>query len=345
MGQHSQRAAGEAASGIMTARATGAFAVASLIVAAAAVHAQTPRRNATPYPDKPVHIVVAAAAGGINDILARVVGQKLAESFGQPVVIDNRPGAATIIGTEYAARSRPDGYTLLSAPMASMAVNPAVYPKLSYVPRSDFVPISLIASYAYLLGVTDAAPVHDVRELIDHIKANPGKANAGGASVTFQLTTELFKQRTGTQIQYIPYKGSHEANLALISGELLLSFVDSGPAAPLVRSGQIRALATTAPTRMPSFPELPTMAEAGVADMTAVSWSGFFAPAGTPAAIVGKLEAEIIRIVKLPDVRERLRAQELELVGSTSSAFAQILAKDIETWAAIAKSAKIALEP
>src|SRR5712691_10815522 len=174
-------------------------------------HAQS--EDAKTYPGKAIHIVVAASPGGVNDILARLVGQKLTESFGQPVVVENKPGAATILGTEYVARARPDGYTLLSSPMASLAVNPAVYPKLSYAPR-DFVPISLSAAYPYFLAVSNAAPVRTVRELVDYTKANPGKANAGGASVTFQLAIAMFQQRTGARIQYIPYRGSNDATLA-----------------------------------------------------------------------------------------------------------------------------------
>src|SRR3954470_16612145 len=220
--------------------------------------AQSP--DAHSYPSQPIHIVVAASPGGVNDILARLVGKKLTERWGQPVVVENKPGAGTIVGTEYAARARPDGYTLLSAPMASLAVNPAVYPKLSYAAR-DFVPISLTAAYPYFLAVSNAAPVRTVRELVDYTKANPAKANAGGASVTFQLAVEMFKQRTGAQIQYIPYKGSNDATLALISGELLASFLDPGPASPQIKGGQFRALAVTAPTRMASFPDVPTMAE------------------------------------------------------------------------------------
>src|SRR5712691_8853528 len=243
--------------------------------AAAPAHAQT--EDAKTFPSKPIHIVVAASPGGVNDILARLVGQK--------VVVENKPGAATILGTEYVARARPDGYTLLSSPMASLAVNPAVYPKLSYAPR-DFVPISLSAAYPYFLAVSNSAPVRSVRELVDYTKANPAKANAGGASVTFQLAIEMFQQRTGARIQYIPYRGSNDATLALISGELLASFVDPGPASAQIKGGQFRALAVTAPTRMASFPDVPTMAEAGVPDMAILSWTGFLAPAGTPPAIV-----------------------------------------------------------
>ena len=306
--------------------------------------AQAQTEDAKSFPSKPIHIVVAASPGGVNDILARLVGQKLTESFGQPVVVENKPGAATILGTEYAARARPDGYTLLSAPMASLAVNPAVYSKLSYATR-DFVPISLSAAYPYFLAVSNATPVRTVRELVDYTKANPGKANAGGASVTFQLAIEMFKQRTGAQIQYIPYKGSNDATLSLISGELLASFVDPGPASPQIRAGQFRALAVTAPARMASFPDVPTMAEAGIPDMAILSWTGFLAPAGTPPDIVAKLEREVMRIIRLPDIRARLQTVELDPVGSTSAEFARTIAKDLETWAAVAKAANIRIEP
>jgi tripartite-type tricarboxylate transporter receptor subunit TctC len=295
------------------------------------------------YPSQPIHIVVAASPGGVNDILARLIGQKLTERWGQPVVVENKPGAGTILGTEFAARARPDGYTLLSAPMASLAVNPAVYPKLSYAPR-DFVPISLTAAYPYFLAVSNAAPVRTVGELVDFTKANPAKANAGGASVTFQLAIEMFKQRTGAQIQYIPYKGSNDATLALIAGELLASFLDPGPAAQQIKGGQFRALAVTAPTRMASFPDVPTMAEAGIADMTILSWTGFLAPAGTPPEIVAKLEQEIMRIIRLPDIRARLQTVELDPVGSTSAEFARIIAKDLATWQAVAKAANLKVE-
>ncbi|HEY2136839.1 MAG TPA: tripartite tricarboxylate transporter substrate binding protein [Xanthobacteraceae bacterium] len=306
--------------------------------------AQTAAEDPVNYPSQPIHIVVPASPGGVNDIMARLVGQKLTERLGQPVVVDNKPGAATILGTDYVARARPDGYTLLSAPMASIAVNPAVYPKLPYAPQRDFVPISLAASYPYLLAVSNAAPVGSVRELIDYTKAHADKSNAGGASTTFQLATELFKQRTGAQIQYVPFKGSNDAIMALISGQLLLSFVDSGPALPQIKSGQFRVLAVTSPARMPSLPDLPTMAEAGIPGMEVVSWSGFLAPAGTPPAIATRLQNAIRKILQDDEIRDRLQALELEPVGSTSEEFGRTIAKDIEKWSAVAKAANVKAE-
>jgi tripartite-type tricarboxylate transporter receptor subunit TctC len=299
------------------------------------------QRDSAGYPNKAVRIVVPASPGGVNDIVARLVGQKLTESLGQPVVIDNKPGAGTIIGAEYVARSQPDGYTLLVTAMATMAVLPAIKQKLSFTPKRDFVPVVLAATYPYLLAAGAAAPVKTVRELIDYTKANPDKSNAGGASVTFQLATEMFKQRTGARLQYVPFKGSNEATLALISGQMLASFVDAGPATPQIKGGKLRALAVTSPTRMPTFPDIPTLSEAGVSDMQIVSWVGLFAPAGTPSAIVKKLEAEVIRIVMLPEIQARLRQLELTPAGLHSREFAGIIDKDLATWSKVATAANI----
>jgi tripartite-type tricarboxylate transporter receptor subunit TctC len=296
------------------------------------------------YPDRSIHIVVPASPGGINDILARLIGQKLNERFRQPVVVENKPGASTIIATEFVARARPDGYTLLMSPMASMAINPAIYPKLPYTPQRDFVPISLVASYPYILAVNASAPIRTVRELTDYTRANPSKANAGCAAATMQLLTEMFKQRTGAQLQCILYKGTSDANLALISGELLLSFV-APDASPRIKSGQFRALAVTSQKRTASFPDVPTMAEAGVPDIVVVSWAGFFAPAGTSTDIVKTLEENINGVLKLSEIRERLQSQGFDPVGSTSEEFAQIMAKDIDTWSAVAKVANVTIQP
>jgi tripartite-type tricarboxylate transporter receptor subunit TctC len=297
------------------------------------------------FPSKTIRIVVPAAPGGVNDVLARLVAEKMRESFGQSVVIENKPGAATIVGAEAVARAEPDGYTLLSAPMATMAINPAVYTKLSYSPSKDFVPVSNMAAYPYVLSVNKNVPVRSVSELVEYTKANPAKANAGGASATFQLLTELLKQKTGAPIQFVPYRGANDAVIGLISGTLLLSFIDAGPAVPQIKGNEFRGLAVTSDTRLASLPDVPTLAEAGVPDMKVLSWSGFFAPAKTSPAIVKKLQDEIIRITKLPDIQERLRALELTPVGSTSEEFTRTIAQDTETWTAIAKAGNIRIEP
>lgn len=313
-----------------------------LLVSISGLTARAQTENVDAYPSRPIHIVAAAAAGGTMDVVARLIGQKLSEGFGQPVIVDNRPGAATILGTEYVARAPADGYTLLSAPLASIVVNPAVYPKLGYGAR-DFVPISMIGSYPFILAITNSAPVNSVRELIEYAKTHPEKANAGGATVSFQLMTELFKQRTGAPIQYIPYKGMSEVTVALISGELLMSFVTATTASQ-IKGGNIRALAVAAPARVASFPNIPTLAEAGVPDMSAVSWAGLVAPARTPDEIVKKLEREIVRIVNMPDIQAKLHSEELDPIGNTSAEFARIIAGDLVTWSAVAKAAHISLE-
>ena len=297
--------------------------------------------SAGDYPSKAVRIVVPASPGGVNDIVARLIGQKLSESFGKPIVIENKPGAGTIIGAEFVARAQPDGYTFLVTAMATMAITPAVTPKLSFSPKRDFVPVTMVATYPYLLAATNAAPVRTVRQLIDYTKANPEKSNAGGASATFQLATEMFKQRTGAQLQYVPFRGSNDAIVALISGQMLASFVDAGPATPQIKGGKFRALAVTSPTRMASFPEVPTLGEAGVKDMQIVSWVGLFAPAATPAGIVKKVQDEVIRIINLPDIQARLRQLELTPAGLPSPEFARVIDQDMATWSKVAEAAGI----
>jgi len=313
----------------------------ALSVTVVAGHSSAQTEDAKSYPSRAIRIVVPASPGGVNDILARLVGQKMSESLGQPVVIENKPGAATILGAETVARAAPDGYTILIAPTATMAINPAVYSKLSYTPQKDFIPISAVATYPYVLTASAEAPAKSVGDLIAFAKAHPDKANAGGASMTFQLLTEMFKAKTGAPIQYIPYKGANDANLALISGQLTVSFLDVGPATPNIKAGKIKALAVTAPKRLASLSEVPTMAESGLKDMTVESWAGLFVPAGTPSPIVQKLQDEVMRIVKLPDIQSKLQALELTPVGNSSKEFSDMLAKDLAMWAQVAREANV----
>jgi len=301
--------------------------------------AQAQTDDVAAYPSRPIRVVIAAGPGGTMDVVARVVGQKLTEVFGQPIVVENKPGAQTIIGTEFAARAPADGYTLIVAPLASIAINPAIYAKLRYS-ADDFAPISMVGSYPFILTVNNDVPARTVRDLVDHFKKNPGKANAGGGTASHQLVTELFKSKTGSPVQYIPYKGMNEVVTALAGGQLQMSFLTASNAAQ-IRGGLFRPLGITAPERAASFPDVPTMKEAGVEGMEAVSWAGFLAPARTPPAIIKKLEAEIIRIVKLPDVQERLRGAELDPVGNSSEEFARTIKADVAMWTAVAKAAKI----
>lgn len=294
------------------------------------------------YPNRPIRVIIAVAAGGTMDVIARVVGQKLTEALGQPIVIENKPGAQTIIGTEFAARAPADGYTLIVAPVSSIAINPAIYPNLRYS-ADDFAPISIVGSYPFILTVNNDVPARTVRELVDYVKKSPDKANAGGGTASHQLMTELFKSKTGTPIQYIPYKGMNEVVTALAGGQIQMAFLTASNAAQ-IRDGLLRPLGITAPQRAASFPDVPTMEEAGVDGMSAVSWAGFLAPARTPPMIIKKLETEIIRIVKLPDVQKRLRGAELDPVGNSADEFARTIKADVTTWTALAKAAKIQFE-
>jgi tripartite-type tricarboxylate transporter receptor subunit TctC len=314
-----------------------------LVAGALAVLLQFPQalraQDAASFPNQPIRVVIPAGAGGTLDVIARVIGQKLTERLGQPVVIENRAGANTIIGTEYVTKANPDGYTILCAAAASIVTNPAIYAKLRYS-IADFVPLSMTASFPFILSVATSVPAQNIRELVEYAKKNPDKVNAGGSTAGHQLMTALFRERTGAPVQYIPYKGMNEVTTALAGGQLTMSFLTASNAGQ-INSGAVRALAVTSAQRDPRFPDVPTMAEAGVEGLVALSWAGFLAPARTPAAIVDKLSSEMAAIVKLPEVRKQLAAANLDPVGNTSAEFAKVIADDFKVWAAVAKAANI----
>jgi tripartite-type tricarboxylate transporter receptor subunit TctC len=292
------------------------------------------------YPTRPIRIIVGFTPGGGNDIIARIFGQKLSESLGQPVVIENKPGAGAILATEYVARSAPDGYTLLVGASGAMAINPAVYEKLSYDTMRDFKPVSELGSFPLILIVNAKSPFKSLADLVAYAKANPDKANYSSSSAAFQLATELFKQKTGVPMQMIPYKGANDSVTAVISGEVTATIADAGPVTSQVNGGNARALAVAAPKRAESLPDVPTMKEAG-ADVEAVLWSGIFVPAATPPDIVSKLEAEFIRIARLPDVVSRLKLLNIDSVGNSAEEFSRIIAADLERWKAVARAGNI----
>jgi tripartite-type tricarboxylate transporter receptor subunit TctC len=320
------------------------LAAAAAIGAPGGIAALAQSDPASSYPARPVRIVVGFGPGGGNDIFARLIGQKLAERLGQPMVVENKPGGGAIIATEYVAKAAPDGYTLLVGATGAMTINPAVYSKLSYDTVRDFAPISMIASFPLLLTVNAAAPPRSVVELVAYAKANPGKANYASSSAAFQLATELFKLKTGAPLEHIAYKSSGEMLTAVISGEVLVALADAPPVSGHLKAGTIRALAVTSAKRLAAYPDVPTMAEAGVPDLDVRLWSGLFAPTATPVAIVKKLENELMEIIKLPDLRDRLTAMSVDPAGDTAQAFAQIISAELLRWATIAKAANIKLD-
>jgi tripartite-type tricarboxylate transporter receptor subunit TctC len=293
------------------------------------------------YPDKPIRILVGYAAGGGNDIIVRVMQPEMQKGLGQPVIVENRPGAQSIIAAELAARAAPDGYTIFMGPSGPMTINPATYSKLPYDPQRDFAPISMICQFPLLVTVDAKLPIRSVKELIEYAKANPGKANYASSAGIFQIATELFNQKTGSKFLMIPYKSSGESVQALIGGNVALTIVDPPPATGPLKAGTIRALAVTSPKRHPSWPDLPTMAEAGVPDMEVPVWTAFFAPAKTPPAIVARLQKEIARAVQTTEVKDGFAKMGLDPVGGTSEELARRVRMDIEKWTAVAKAANI----
>ena len=303
--------------------------------------ASAPALAQDPYPGKPIRILVGYAAGGGNDIIVRVMQPELQKGLGQPVIIENKPGAQSIIAAEFVARAPADGYTILMGPSGPMTINPATYSKLPYSPTRDFTPISMICEFPLLVTVDAKLPVNSVRELIAYAKANPGKSNYASSAGIFQITTEMFKQRTGTAIEMIPYKSSGESVQAVLGGQVMMTIVDPPPATGALKAGTLRALAVTSGKRHPSWPELPTLIEAGVPDMEVPVWTAFFAPAKTPPAIVARLQQEVARVVQTQEVRDRFTAMGLDPVGGSSEDLGRRMARDIEKWTAVAKAANI----
>jgi tripartite-type tricarboxylate transporter receptor subunit TctC len=300
--------------------------------------------SAQDFPNKPVRIYVGQGAGGGMDTLARLIGQKLSINLGQPTVVENKVGAGGIIATDFVAKAPADGYSLLMGPIGNMVFTPILVPKLRYSATKDFAPISLVATFPLLLVVNAKQPFSSVQDLVTYMKANPDKSNYGGSGPAFQFASELFRLKTGTPGEFIQYKSMTETLTALISGDLVMSMVDTGPATPLIQDGRVRALAVTSPTRLASFPNVPTMAELGFKDIEFRFWAGIFAPTGTPVAVVARLEAEINRIVKLPDVVAKMTSIQVTPTGSTSDELGRLVSSDLVRWGAVAETAKIKLQ-
>jgi len=320
--------------------------VASMTVVLAAMAATAlPLQAATAYPSRPIRVIVAYTPAGTTDILARAVGQKMTEAWGQTVIVDNRPGANGNIGTEISAGATPDGYTILMATAATHGINNTLYPTLKWDAVKSFAPISLVAIVPNILVVNNALPVKSVKELIAYGNANPGKLNHGspGLGSTGHLSAELFKASTGLKMTHVPYKGSAPTLADLIGGQIQVVIDNIPPYLPHVQSGKIRGLAVTTAKRSPAAPNLPTMQEAGVAGYEAGSWFGLLAPANTPKDIVQKLSVETRRILQLPDVKERLSGQGAEPAGGTPEEFAAFIRVEQAKWRKVIEQAAIKL--
>ena len=293
------------------------------------------------YPNRVIRVVVGFAAGGGNDIFARLVMNKFQELTGASVVIENKPGAGGRISSEYVAHQPPDGYTVLVAATGQMSIAAAIYPKLTYHPTKNFIPLNMIASFPLVLVVPVNKPIKNVKELVAWAKANPDKSNYGTSAPPFTIASELLKLKTGMPGVGIPFKGTNESNLCVVSEQCLFAISDGPPAIPLVKGGKERALAVTGSERSPELPDVPSMAEAGYPEIDTHLWSGFFVPAGTPAPIITKLMTDLGRALADPGVQAGLRKMAVTPGGPTGDAFKQRIEADIKAFGEVVTAAKL----
>ena len=314
------------------------FAIAAALLAMAV---SVPLHAQGDYPNRTIRIVVGFAAGGGNDIFARLIGQKLQELIGQSVVIENKPGAGARLANDYVAHQPADGYTLLVGASGGMSIASAIYPKLGYHPTKSFIPLTMIASFPLILAIPEHHPAKNVKELVAWMKANPDKSNYATSSPAFTIATELFKLKTGAPSQAIPYKSSGESLVAVVGGQTLLTIAYGPPTVPLVKGGRVRALAVTGSVRSPELPDVPSMAEAGMPEVNTSLWSGVFVPAATPAPVAKKLEDTLRRVIADPDVNAKLKAMAVNPGGGPSEEFRAMIDADIKTTAEVVNAARL----
>jgi tripartite-type tricarboxylate transporter receptor subunit TctC len=317
-----------------------------LYAIAATVCALAVPASAQTYPNKPIRIVVGFAPGGPADVMARLVGQRMTAILGQSIVVDNRPGAGGTIGARAVAESDPDGYTLLLGNTSTLIISPLIYRQVNYDPVKGFAPVASLGTTSNVLIVNPALAVGSVQELVALARKNPGKLNYSSAGIGTppHLIGEMFKQRLNLDIVHVPYKGGGPSVQAVVAGETQFSFENPAPSLPLVRAGNVRALAVTSETRRSQTPDLPTMIEAGVPDFTSVSFTAMVAPAGTPAAIVGRLNAAINESLKSPEVANVLVTHSVDAKVSSPEELASFLAKERAKWTTVTKTAGIQVE-
>ena len=294
------------------------------------------------FPNRPVRVIVPQPPGASTDLTARLVAQKLADALGQPVIVDNRPGAGSIIGTDLVAKATPDGYTLLVV-ASSITINPSLHPNLAFNPLRDLAPITQLSAFPNMLTVHPSLPVKTVADLIAVAKAQPGKLNYGssGTGTGTHLSAELFKYMTGVSMVHIPFKGGGQAVTALIGGQVQLNFATIPSVLPHVRSGKLRAVAVTTVKRSAAVPDIPTIAESGLPGYDHGPWNGLLAPAKTPAAIIARLNSEAAKAMQSAEMKTVLNTEGAEPVGNSPQAFGAILREETAKWAQVIKAAGI----
>ena len=303
----------------------------------------TQTAQAQGYPSKPIRLVVPFTPGGSSDILARAVGQKLTEAWGQPVVIDNVPGAGGSVGADRVAKAAPDGYTLLMGHIGTLAVNPSIYPHLSYDPVKSFTPVAWVASVPNVLVVHPSVPAKSVKELVALAKSKPGQLNygSGGNGSAAHLATEYLKLQSQTFMVHVPYRGTAPAVTDLVGGQIQLMFTGGPAVLPFVKSGQLRALAVSSSKRLSALPDLPTVAESGYKGFEADQWYGIVAPAGTPKDIVAKLNAQINQALESSELKNRLQSEGAIAMPTTPATFGALIAREIARWKPVVRAGQI----
>jgi tripartite-type tricarboxylate transporter receptor subunit TctC len=317
--------------------------IAGLLALACACAFASPAALPQSYPSKPIRLIVPSPPGDGSDLMARAIGERLTAAWGQPVVVDNRQGAGGRVGTEAAAKAAPDGYTLIMGNAGSNGINAALYRDLPYDLERDFVAITQVMRAPNVLVINPALPAKSVAELVALFKANPGKYSyaSGGNGSSAHFTAELFKTMAGVDVTHVPYKGATPALTDVIGGQVAMFMGNLPPAIGHIKAGRVRALAVTTAQRSALVPDVPTVAESGLAGFETVAWFGLFAPAGTPRDIVDRINAEVAKIVQQPEIRERIATLGGEPVGNAPEAFAAIVRSDIAKWKRVAQASKI----